>query len=194
MWNETEIKHWNNSKTFWICFSVVTGSIAYLFACLKILLCTSSSRLTRFARNIACSLQHDCKLPEQPVTSSDLDTWPLNRWVVHLSYVNFNRRSTCLRWGLRSATDVTSPGRLAAADRSRHRDQLRLAKWSSTELFSVRNTSSQTVVLFRRQITLKAIDQRIFNCFSGLAEKVVWRLLVRHCADYLVSYVLLSPN
>jgi len=38
------------------------------------LLCTVSSRLARFAGKIACSLQLGRKLPEQPVTSSDLDT------------------------------------------------------------------------------------------------------------------------
>jgi len=53
---------------------------------------------------------------------------------------------------------------------------------------SVRNMSSQNVDLFRLQITLKAVDQRIFQLFSGLAEKVVWRLLVRLCADYFVLY------
>jgi len=53
---------------------------------------------------------------------------------------------------------------------------------------SVRITSSQNVVLVRLQIALKSVDQRIFQLFSGTAEKVVWRLLVRHSADYFVPY------
>ena len=38
---------------------------------------------------------------------------------------------------------------------------------------SVRITSSQNVVLVRLQIALKSVDQRIFQLFSGTAEKVV---------------------
>jgi len=26
-----ETKHWNNSKTFWDCFGVISGSLTYLF-------------------------------------------------------------------------------------------------------------------------------------------------------------------
>jgi len=59
---------------------------------------------------------------------------------------------------------------------------------------SVRLTSSQNIVLVRRQITLKAVDQRIFQLFPGLTEKVMWRLLVRHSADYFTPYVLSLPN
>jgi len=53
------------------------GQVELTWVVCYILLCTARSRLARFAGKIACSLQLSCKLPEQPVTWSDLDTWPL---------------------------------------------------------------------------------------------------------------------
>ena len=81
---------------------------------------------------------------------------------------------TSNRRGLRSAADVTSPRRLAVADRGWHAINKSVSAVSTEQQNSVRNTFTSNVKVNRTCKTLQTVDHWFFDClrisWNGRAE------------------------
>ena len=97
---------------------------------------------------------------------------------VWLSAASQRMMSNCR--SLWSVTDVTSPGRLAIADRGLRAINTSVSAVSTELQNSVKRTFTSHVEVNRTFSTLNAVDKYLIRLFADKLERSCWRLLNQH--------------